>query len=109
MSGVEVAMLVMNVLPPAIEYFFARDAVSMDEGDNGPLPPGSKAPRIVFQNHAIKSESPRARSRSRHKFVEVTSLCLDATRLDADFKENSMSVCSPNKTATVFKVRSAFL
>lgn len=73
MSGLEIAPLVMSVLPPAIEYFFAQDAVSMDEGDEELLPRGSKAPRVVFQSHASSKQVVS----SRRKFVRVTSLSLE--------------------------------
>lgn len=76
MSGLEIAPLVMSVLPPAIEYFFAQDAaVSMDEDDNAvvhePLR-RSKAPRVLFHSHNEVSRRPM-----HPKAVQVTRLSLE--------------------------------
>lgn len=78
MSGLEIAPLVMSVLPPAIEFFFAQDAVSMDEDDEEFLPQGSQAPRVVFQSHASASNKQRPlMSWPNRKRVRVTRLSLD--------------------------------
>ena len=49
MSGLEIAPLVMSVLPPAMEYFFAQEAaVSMDDDENIVHQPSHKAPTWSF-------------------------------------------------------------
>ena len=80
MSGLEIAPLVMSVLPPAIEYFFAQDAVSMDEDDSNhdaavhALVRRSKAPRVLFHGY---NEVSRRRSPMRQEAVQVTRLSLE--------------------------------
>lgn len=73
MSGLEIAPLVMSVLPPAIEYFFAQDAVTMDEEDVHPddILLYSEAPQLVFPSRRTK------RTLRHHKSVQVTSLSLE--------------------------------